>query len=36
MLDVIFIGSVLIAISVYNYWFLFESGSPFDQRTGRH
>lgn len=36
VLDVILISSVLIAISLYNYWFLFESGSPFDQRTGRY
>jgi len=36
VLDVILISSVLISIAIYNYWFLFESGSPFDQRTGRH
>ena len=35
MLDVIVISSVLIAIGLYEYWFLFEAGSPLDQRTGR-
>jgi hypothetical protein len=36
VLDVILVSSVLIALALYNYWFLFEAGSPFDQRTGRH
>ncbi|MCA1681569.1 MAG: hypothetical protein LC777_22820 [Actinobacteria bacterium] len=36
VLDVILISSVLIALALYNYWFLFESGSPFDQRSGRN
>ena len=35
VLDVILISSVLIAAGLYEYWFLFEAGSPFDQRTGR-
>lgn len=35
VLDVILISSVFVAVALYQYWFLFESGSPFDQRTGR-
>jgi hypothetical protein len=35
VLDVIVISSVLIAVGLYEYWFLFESGSPIDLRTGR-
>lgn len=34
-LDVILVSSVLLALGLYNYWFLFEAGSPLDQRTGR-
>jgi hypothetical protein len=35
VLDIIVISSVLLAIGLYEYWFLFEAGSPLDQRTGR-
>src|SRR5688572_21607557 len=35
VLDVILVSSVLIALALYNYWFLFEAGSPLDQRSGR-
>ena len=35
VLDVILISSVLIVAGLYEYWFLFESGSPIDLRTGR-
>jgi hypothetical protein len=35
VLDVILISSVLVAAGLYEYWFLFESGSPIDLRTGR-
>ena len=31
------IGAVVVAaVLAYEVWFLFFSGSPFDQRTGRH
>lgn len=35
VLDVILISSVLLAAGLYEYWFLFKSGSPIDLRTGR-
>ncbi|HLM49156.1 MAG TPA: hypothetical protein VK279_01310 [Solirubrobacteraceae bacterium] len=35
VLDVILVASVIIAVALYNVWFLFESGSPIDLRTGR-
>jgi hypothetical protein len=35
VLDIILIGSVFLAVGLYEYWFLFEAGSPIDQRTGR-
>lgn len=35
VLDVILISSVLLAAGLYEYWFLFHSGSPIDLRTGR-
>ena len=35
VLDVILISSVLLAVGLYEYWFLFKSGSPIDLRTGR-
>lgn len=35
VLDVILISSIFLAIGLYEYWFLFEAGSPIDQRSGR-
>ena len=35
VLDAILVASVLIALGLYQYWFLFKAGSPIDLRTGR-
>jgi hypothetical protein len=35
VLDVILIGSVFLAAGLYEYWYIFESSSPIDQRSGR-
>ena len=35
VLDVLLISSVLLAVGLYEYWFLFKAGSPIDLRTGR-
>ena len=36
VLDVILISSVFLAAGLYEWWFVFQAGSPIDQRTGRH
>ncbi|MEA2306397.1 MAG: hypothetical protein QOH43_3677 [Solirubrobacteraceae bacterium] len=35
VLDVILVGSVLLAVGAYELWYLFLSTSPIDLRTGR-
>ncbi len=35
VLDFILVCSVLVALALYQYWFLFKSGSPIDLRSGR-
>lgn len=35
VLDVVLISSVFIAIGLFEFWYLFKSGSPLDGRSGR-
>jgi hypothetical protein len=35
-LDIVAVVVVVATILAFEYWFLFLSGSPFDQRSGRH
>ena len=35
VLDVILISSIFIAVGLFEAWYLFKSGSPIDQRSGR-
>jgi hypothetical protein len=34
-LEIILVIAVISLIGAYEYWFFFQAGSPFDQRTGR-
>lgn len=34
-LEIILVIAVILVIGAYEYWFFFEAGSPFDQRSGR-
>jgi hypothetical protein len=34
-LEIILVIAVIFAIGAYEYWFFFQAGSPFDQRSGR-
>ena len=35
-LEYLLVGMVVMAVVAFEYWFFFEAGSPFDQRSGRH
>jgi hypothetical protein len=34
-LEILLVLAVIAVIGAYEYWFFFQAGSPFDQRTGR-
>jgi hypothetical protein len=34
-LEYLLVGSVVLAVVAFEFWFFFYSGSPFDQRSGR-
>lgn len=34
-LEIILVVAVILVIGAYEYWFFFQAGSPFDQRSGR-
>lgn len=35
VLDVVLISSIFIAVGLFEFWYLFKSGSPLDMRSGR-
>src|SRR3954468_20188557 len=35
-LEYVLVAGVVVATLLFELWFFFKSGSPFDQRTGRH
>ena len=34
-LEILLVLAVILVIGAYEYWFFFQAGSPFDQRSGR-
>ena len=34
-LEYVLVAGVVLAFLAFEYWFFFEAGSPFDQRSGR-